>query len=621
MDDVVVRGLGLAGVLAIVYLAGLLADRWPIRGTDANPYPHLTRVVLGLLCWIAALFSLSACGWLNPVAIWAAIAVVTTGAAVTFTRGIGVMSWRAWPYRRPVLEPQQWLPLAAVALVLVALFLLCLRPIPVWDANTYHLTIPKIYIEHGGFRAIPFNVYSNWPLNIQLLFALGLLLKDYLLATLVHVAFAGLIVVALVRVCQRHGDGWAGPTAAALFLANGVVLLEGGIAYVDLALTFFFVMATWFLLEAEATPAQRRRYLLLTGIACGLMAGVKLPGLFGLACMSATLTWIGWRERRLERTAAEIAALVVLPAVVLTLPWIVKSYWYTGNPIYPFLFSVFGGVDWNPEIGRQFQEWQHGIGMGRTLVDYLMLPVRVILDGSGYDRFDGTIGKAWLVLIPVTMIVARRDIVVRRILAITTIYFACWAASSQQMRFLIPAVALLSAAAGLSLQRLAAGLPHTVAAAARWTLGALAAIYLLNTAWTEVADGRRLLRQYWSTGLVSAEAAAPPTYRVMNANLPPDARILFLNTNHGFFSDREYIADSFFEASQINALLLQHCRSAEDVALSLRSRGITHVMVAPWDWGVPYPDALYEFLDDEHHRTILYRSPDGHVLLEVTTPP
>ena len=50
-----------------------------------------------------------------------------------------------------------------------------------WDANVYHLTVPRLYVEHGGFRRIPFNVYSNWPLNTELLFVVASLLRDYVL--------------------------------------------------------------------------------------------------------------------------------------------------------------------------------------------------------------------------------------------------------------------------------------------------------------------------------------------------------------------------------------------------------------------------------------------------------
>ena len=45
-----------------------------------------------------------------------------------------------------------------------------------------------------------------------------------------------------------------------------------------------------------------------------------------------------------------------------------------------------------------------------------------------------------------------------------------------------------------------------------------------------------------------------PVFRAIDADVPADGRLLFINTNHGFFCHRDFIADSFFEASQINAL-------------------------------------------------------------------
>jgi hypothetical protein len=85
---------------------------------------------------------------------------------------------------------------------------------------------------------------------------------------------------------------------------------------------------------------------------------------------------------------------------------------------------------------------------------------------------------------------------------------------------------------------------------------------------------------------------------------------MMLDTNQGFFVDREYIADSFFEASQINALILEGSSDAPDVSRRLRERGITHVLLSTHNWDIPYPPALSEFLKDRGLVDLLYSCPD-----------
>ncbi|MEO1366228.1 MAG: hypothetical protein AAFX50_03550, partial [Acidobacteriota bacterium] len=85
------------------------------------------------------------------------------------------------------------------------------------------------------------------------------------------------------------------------------------------------------------------------------------------------------------------------------------------------------------------------------------------------------------------------------------------------------------------------------------------------------------------------------------SQLPKDARLLFLNTNQGFFSPRPFIADSFFEASQINDWL-RTAASAPEVSDRLRRRSITHILYQHADGGgLPYPQPLFDLLNHPRH--------------------
>jgi hypothetical protein len=93
------------------------------------------------------------------------------------------------------------------------------------------------------------------------------------------------------------------------------------------------------------------------------------------------------------------------------------------------------------------------------------------------------------------------------------------------------------------------------------------------------------------------KSAVPAEFAFLNRELPRDARLLFLNTNYGFYSEREYIADSFFEASQIVDWLAP-CASAGEIRARLRDKGITHVLYSTREGQLAYPPTLWKFLDD-----------------------
>jgi hypothetical protein len=603
---------------AVLWLPGyVLGERWLGRRRLAALRP-LARVCLGLGVWLAVLFVLAALGLLGAPAI-AAVTVVLLAAALWTQHGRKPgRRWRIPPSSRAGV-----LAGAALTAVLTPLYLLAISPAVSWDAGVYHLALPKLWIEHGGFRTVPFNVYSNWPLNVELLFAMAMIAWDYVVAKLVHFAFGLLTLWTIHRGCRDlHPAGRAcGWIAAALFLANPVVAFEFHVAYVDLAHAFFLAAGFLFLSRSLDRRADAPQALLLAGICAGVVAGLKLNGIVGAAILgSLYLPRLLAARRSGEGLAAlrAFAARFVLPVIAFWAPWLLKSAWTTGNPIYPL---VFGGPYWSPALGDALRAWHRGMGMGREPLDYLLLPERVILSGGeGYGRFDGALGAFWIVLLPLALWAARTQAPVRRALWVAGVYFAAWAATSQQMRLLIPVLPLLAIAAAIAVvdlgDRLASGpLRPAVRRLAVAASLALAAWYGTDAS-PGVSRGRYLAAAGKSLGrYLEAQGdlrptAVHPVYRFLDEQLPAGARLLLLNTAQAFFCEREVIADSFFEASQI-ADWLAPATSVAALRALLAEEGITHLLFEHRDWGIAYPPALFEMLQDPSQVAVVYRSPEG----------
>jgi len=340
----------------------------------------------------------------------------------------------------------------------------------------------------------------------------------------------------------------------------------------------------------------------------------------GVLCL-AILLCLEWRRRRpAPRGLLQALTVLVAPSLVVLLAWFVKSWAFTGNPVYPFLYGVFGGPSWSPELGDMLREWQRSIGMGRGFVDYLLLPFRVILlGGQGYERFEGQIHPLWLAWIPLSLWMARRSDLVRRCLWISGLYFVSWGLTSQQMRFLIPILPFLATAAAVSLAELvsryeARGGRRLV----ELLVTTLVVVIVVQSGGRFLLGGWKLAGEYLNEGSAVRQAVVHPVYRFINESLPAEARLLMVNTNHGFFCQREYLADSFFEASQTQQLV-KECRTKLDVAELLRDHGLTHVLIDARNRGIHYPRAFLDFLEEpDPLAEQIYRSEDGRfTLLEV----
>ena len=217
---------------------------------------------LGSAFWIFLIFTLSAAHLLRRdlllllmalfVLPWMGLWIVRKSAGPR-RHGSSTGSSHGWILHAP------WI---VIGLLLLSLGLSALLPAVSWDADTYHLTVPRLYAENQGFFRIPFNVYSNWPMNIEMLFLMAMVLKDFVSAKLIHFGLGLLLVTATVTVSRQGRRTGTGVVAALLLLANPVVLYEMKTAYIDVAYAFFLFLAFAHLSGALAgRPATKRRSL------------------------------------------------------------------------------------------------------------------------------------------------------------------------------------------------------------------------------------------------------------------------------------------------------------------------------------------------------------------------
>ena len=601
--------LGLIGLVGVFYLTGWLVDLKLMRGRGLAPVAIAGWFGLGTAVWMGLVFVLATLQLLRAptlglllllllVVVWRARR--TTEVGFLSARIEGTIAGDG---------PASWMQALLLGVVLLALWVQAQWPQIAWDADAYHLTVPRLYLEKGGFYRIPFNVYSNWPLNTQLLFAMALLVKDYILAKLLHFTFGLATLLLIYRVVSRSSRSWAGWMAAGLFLANPVVLDEFRVAYVDLAFAFFLLLAFVFVHHALEGDEDKGRRLILAGVFGGVAAGVKPTGVIGVVCLAILYLVVTVRRGQGAGEAARGLTKLLVPAGLLLVPWALKSWLLTGNPTYPFLYGLFGGPEWSAELGVQLREWQQGIGMGRGWVDYLLLPFRAIVSGgSSYDQFDGRILPAWLVLIPLALLMRKRQPLIGRCLGVVAVYFLFWALSSQQMRFLIPVLPLLAIASSLALVELARRFSPAGEPAIRWG-ASLAMVGLLAMVGSQL--GTRpwgMMKRFLESSEEVRTEAIHPVFGYIENELPPNARMMFLNTNHGFFCQREFLADSFFEASQINALFQGEDRRG--IGEVIQEHQISHLLIENRERYIPWPRSLFEYLNDPDSVRQIYRSPD-----------
>jgi 4-amino-4-deoxy-L-arabinose transferase-like glycosyltransferase len=473
-----------------------------------------------------------------------------------------------------------WLCLYSSVIGLLALGLALLPP-TAWDALAYHLQGPRLYVEAHRLLAVPENFYLNWPAQVEMLFTWGLLLKGDVLAQLFHWAFwvlsAGLVYALTRRAVDECGARWATALWASVPLASSLA----GWPYVDLGLTAFVLAAVYSFVQW--TESERLSWLTLSALFAGLAIATKYTAAVWLATLVLLFIYHAWRRHR--RSVGWIAAhgaMYLGIASLFGLPWLLKTWIVTGNPIYPFLF---GGVQWNPIRNASLTLGGHGYSS--NLSDYVTLPwLLTVLGIRGTGAFDATIGPLMLCLAPLALLIKGRPRTVNYVLVLIGLQWVYFLiaiyryAFMAQTRLLLSAFPLLALAAAFAIRHLAVWDRPKLHLS--WVVSTVAGLVLAVNLVTEAYAFLEVRPLEVLAGLESQEGylsrrlgAYYEAMRYTDESLPVDARLLFLWEPRGYYSRRPSEADPTLD----NLAQLRLAWGSPDAAVaSLRARGISYLL-------------------------------------------
>jgi hypothetical protein len=468
------------------------------------------------------------------------------------------------------------------------------------DDMVYHLNTPKIYLKSHGLTEVPNNVYTYFPMGMEMTYVLAMLVKGDILAKLIHWSMGVFITVSIFSFARRIGllRSQALLAAATFCTVPTVWFLMAWSAYIDLALTFFIMLTVFALLNSYTH--KDHRWLIVGGVLFGFALSIKFTSLylfpvlfFGLILRFRSLWADGARDARLLlRPIVKEVLFPMMLALLVATPWYLKNIYYTGNPFFPFFLNLFPvqHPGWDTERAALYLTWLGRYGSEvKSLGDYLRLPWSLTMKADFINprAYDGVLGPMFLMTLPAFFLQRRLSLIAKVLLVFSFIYFLIWAFSSQQMRFLVPMLPFLSLLAGWSL---AAERP-TGAGAARpkgahlktalmgFLLIALLGNFTLLTHYFVRVDPLPYLggfenRDEYLTKLLDYYEL----YQYINTKLPETSKVFMIDMgNFGYYLERDYFSDSIFEDHTMETILNQSATS-DDVLRGLVARGFTHLL-------------------------------------------
>ncbi|MBV9851933.1 MAG: glycosyltransferase family 39 protein [Armatimonadetes bacterium] len=574
----------------VVTAAGRVPAAWLcLPETAARLDRNLVGFALGLGLLAYGMLALGLLGLLYPLAgvLWVLTLTLLGGRQ----HGRMLRELRAWRPRR-----LSWrgrlaaVPFVAFALIsLVGVFAPPVVFIPgvnatEWDSLSYHLADPKLFLEMHRIESLPWQPHSNFAFTTEMWYTLGLMAGSVPLAKCFHWACAVGSALAVYRLGARCLTPRVGVWAALLFAATPLVFWEAGAAYIDLATTFFTTVAL--LCAAHGLSTGDSGWLRLGAVLAGLALGTKATALMTVLLLAPGLALWRWREEH-QSPGRALGGAILWGALALAVgsPWYVKSWISTGNPVYPYFYSLFGGRWWDGAHAAAYAA-SNDPGMGRDVASAILLPWHLTMylppgHPTAWPKPFTEFPSALLSLSPVLLAALFFPAFQRhpapkavRLLALYALgWLLLWFTQTQFVRFLLPLVPVLCLLAAWSLCR---------AVAARTLSGyALAALTGGSLLWS-LAVGAQLAgaQAPVALGLESPEVyrtryfAGYEAMRFINTSLPVHAKVLLYGYPFGFYCDRPYLW-----ADQSAYVFGPDVRSPDDLRRRLRQLGVTHLLI------------------------------------------
>jgi hypothetical protein len=470
--------------------------------------------------------------------------------------------------------------LAVAALAIIGLLALVAVLAPSlstdWDSIAYHLAVPKLWLEAGQVTYIQGIHHSNFPSTMEMLFVWGL---DWggqsgakAFSLMVYV-FGCLALFGLARRWYCRSAGW---WAAIGFAGIPVVAWESGTAYIDVAHGLYAALGTVYAAQAFARESEQKSALVLSGICLGFALGTKYTGLQALVAVAVVVGLAGLLQSDF-RLAVRAKLTIALIAILIACPWYIKTFANTGNPVYPFFYSVLGGSDWDEWRAEIYKNEQHSFGVGTSPTDFghavlglAYQPGRYTNprqdEGGGFPT--GAIGFACLLAGVCAATCGRLRREERLVLAVVGLGFLTWFFLSQQSRYLTMLAIPLAVLGAGQVSRVKWG----PVVATGFALQSAATSWLVyrfqGQIQLDVVTGKVTAEQYLEDYL--------PFYRAAEKinSLPVGSKVALYDEVFGFYLDAPY-----FWANPGHSMLIPYesLENGEQFIQAMRDLGFTHI--------------------------------------------
>lgn len=553
------------------------------------------KAALGAAIWSLIFFFLGITGLYNSATAIVAI-VIGLGLAVFSFRRVREAKSESRVPEKP--SRSDLLIVALIAIPLVLAFISSLAPPIAKDTLLYHFSLPKVFIAQHHMSFVEGNMNSYMALGTEMHIVWAMLVGNLAGVQAGEAAgsaaiwlFFPLLLMAIFGWSRELGlDRRLSLIAVAVVATVPTIYHVSSSSYIDVAWALSIFLAVYSL--CRWWRSLESGWLVFTALFLSAALAAKMLTVFAIAAFVLVIVFRARNAQNEERVSVSkvlfggIGSLVA--GVILGSASYLRTWIETGSPLFPFYLNVWpsSAAGWDAERSGMLQALssQYG-GDSKTLLDQLFLPWNVSINAQPeiHANFDGVIGFAFLLGLPlVAWAIWKFELKIEAKIStgIAAIMFLFWLTSSQQIRYLLPVLPLMSIAIIASVDAISSkvrGL-RTVATAAY--LVAASAGTLVTTAWfLQKAPLRVVLGGETREAFVTRSLDYLPYYQWLNSETAADDKVWLVNMRRDtYYLDRPYFSDYMIEDLTLQKMVSE-AKDARELRAKTAAMGIKYLLV------------------------------------------
>ncbi len=466
-----------------------------------------------------------------------------------------------------------YLFLPLIGLFVIMPLFVSFSPIACSDPLLYHMALPKIYLAHHGITYEPYSIFSTWPANTEMLYLLGLLISGESLSQLFSFSISLAFLFALFSFGKRFFSKTVGYLCVVIFLLIPTFATYISQLMVDTNFTLYAFLGIFaFLIWIEK---KRDEWLYLSAICCGFAGAIKFHGLFFVLAFFISFFLTVKRDAIWGRRLF----YCVLATGVVVLPWYVRSWILTGNPVLPFFYNFFGGKNWNEYSNLCYVDRHSWFGFRE------IRNLQELVTVTKWLFFSNTLGPGlsnplifFIFLIPGLICFKGWNKTAWYLFFIALAHYIFSLLTSPQTRYIFPYFAVLSIMVAYII---------TMIWSRHVLLKVIIVLSLVSFIFVGLLKTYKINERPFFTGLgvISAQEFLKHRFdstlydlsQWANKNLTKDAKIL-LWTIKGYFLDKEYV---WIDPAYQGLLDFGRINNSSEFLTAIKKLNITHILYFP----------------------------------------